>query len=276
MADLRVEELRKAIKGILKGADLDNLSTKKVRKQLEQKFDTDLSERKKEIDKLVMEMINDEEEEEEEKDEEAAADKEDRTEANSDDEAEANEDQNGAASEEESEDEVPKKKAKKSTSSSSAKPKSAKRKSAGKADDSEDPVMSSIKQMDDEDLAKKLQEEESGLRRRAARRAAPQPKPKKKEKEKDPDQKKKKNSLYSRPCQLSEELAAVVGTNEMPRSDVVKTMWSIVKERNLQDPENKQYMLCDPQMEALFGVKRLRTFAMMKYLKKHIVDTHRS
>ena len=30
---------------ILKGADLDNLSTKKVRKQLEKHFDTDLTKR---------------------------------------------------------------------------------------------------------------------------------------------------------------------------------------------------------------------------------------
>ena len=31
--------------GILKGADLDNLSTKKIRKQLEKEFDTDLTKR---------------------------------------------------------------------------------------------------------------------------------------------------------------------------------------------------------------------------------------
>lgn len=248
-----MDELKKAIKGILKGADLDSLSAKAVRRMLEKTFSADFSDRKKEIDKLVMKMITEPEEEEENE-------------------------QNGknSSDDEESEEEVPKKKQKKSSSSSSSsKPKpekgEKKRKSATKADDSEDPVMSSIKEMDDEDLAKKLQEEETGLRRRAAR--GPPPKPKK-EKEKDPD-KKKKPSLYSRPCQLSEELGAVVGASEMPRPEVVKTLWSIVKERNLQDPENKQFMLCDSQMESLFGLKRVKLFGMMKYLKKHIKDLPR-
>ncbi|XP_059176312.1 uncharacterized protein LOC131955988 [Physella acuta] len=254
MAEPSVEELKKAIKHILSGADLDSLSAKKVRKSLEEEFETDFSSRKKEIDKLVMKMKEEDDNEEDGKDEPKKK--------NSDDE---DDDENGVESDANSEDEVPKKKAKKSApTTSSAKQK--KRKSATKADDSEVPVMSSIKQMDDEDLAKKLQEEETGLRRRRA--AAPKPR---KEREKDPD-KKKKPSLYSRPCHLSDQLAAVVGKNEMPRPDVLKTLWSIVKERNLQDPNDKKYMLCDEQMEHLFGSKRIKLFAMMKYLKEHITD----
>ncbi|XP_059169308.1 uncharacterized protein LOC131951059 [Physella acuta] len=130
-----------------------------------------------------------------------------------------------------------------------------KRKSATKADDIEDPFM------DDEGFAKTFQEEEIGLR---SRRAG-------KEMEKDPDEK-KKPSLYFRPCHLSDQLAAVVGKNEMPRLEVVKTLWSIVKERNLQDPNDKKYMLCDEQMEHLFGSKRIKLFAMMDYLQEHITD----
>ncbi|KAH9489689.1 hypothetical protein Btru_037449 [Bulinus truncatus] len=236
MADPSVDELKKAVKGILKGADLDSLSTKKVRKMLEDTFKTDFSSRKKEIDKLVMKMIDDEDDEEEKE------------------KKEDSDDEHNGVEDADSDDEAPKKKAKKEPA---AKPK--KRKSATKADDSEDPVMSEIKELDDEDLAKKLQEEETGLRRRRA--AAPRPK---KEKERDPD-KKKKPSAYSRPCHLSDQLAAVVGTNEMPRAEVVKTLWSIVKERNLQDPKNKQFMLCDEQMETLFGSKRIKLFGMMNF-----------
>ncbi|CAG5120113.1 unnamed protein product [Candidula unifasciata] len=255
MAAPSSEELKKAIKDILKGADLDTLSAKKVRKLLEDKFSVDLNERKKEIDSLVMKMIEDEGD-----DDDDAGKKDSKK-------AEGN-DQNGVSeegSDVESEEEVPKKKAKKSA----APTKSKKKKSARKADDSEDPVMSSVRQMDDEDLAKKLQDEESGLRSRRA--AAPKPK---KEREKHPE-KKKKTSLYSRPCHLSEPLAAVVGSNEMPRPEVVKTLWSVVKERKLQDPANKQFMICDSQMEGLFGVKRVKLFGMMKYLKKHITDLPR-
>jgi len=248
---------------ILKGADLDNLSTKKIRKQLEKEFDTDLTKRKKEIDGLVMEMITKNEENETDEEDSNVSTKDDRTHEDSE-EVVKKENESAESSSEEIE-EVPKKKAKRSAP---AAPKSSgKRKSASKADDSEDPIMSGIVEMNDEDLAKKLQEEESGLRRRGGRRPPPPPKQKK---ERDPE--KKKNSTYSRPCVLSEALAAVLGTNEMARHDIVKNMWAIVKERNLQDPDKKQYMVCDEQLEALFGCKRLKTFSMMKYLKRHIKD----
>ncbi|CAL1542345.1 unnamed protein product [Lymnaea stagnalis] len=92
-----------------------------------------------------------------------------------------------------------------------------------------------------------------------------------KHREKKPYEK-KKTSLYSRPCHLSDLLAAVVGKSEMSRQDVLKTLWSIVKARNLQDPDDKQFMLCDAQMEALFGRKKVNLFGMMKYLKQHITD----
>merc|ERR1711874_784713 len=47
------------ILAILKGADLETLSAKKVRKQLEEKLGCDLSERKKEIDALIMANVED-------------------------------------------------------------------------------------------------------------------------------------------------------------------------------------------------------------------------
>ncbi|KAF5296642.1 hypothetical protein FQR65_LT10182 [Abscondita terminalis] len=77
---------------ILKNADLASTSAKKVRQQLEEKLDTNLLSRKKEIDTLVMEFVNskgtpkkkskkdeseeDDEENEEEEDEEAEEDEE--------------------------------------------------------------------------------------------------------------------------------------------------------------------------------------------------------
>jgi len=278
MAELKIDDIKKAIKGILKGADLDNLSTKKVRKELEEKFATDLTKRKKEIDELVMQMITENEEEEEKDDQslssrKAKEEKNERTSAGSDDDGDDDidkkEEENGA---EESEDEevVPKKKAKKSPPTKSEDKK--KKKSASRADDSEDPVMSSIGDMNDEDLAKKLQEEESmGARGRTRGSRRPPPPPKKERKKKDPSEK-RKNTGFSRPMVLSEKLAAVVGAEEMPRSDIVKALWAIVKERNLKDPKNGQYMKCDEQLADLFGRKTVRMFAMMKYLSKHIIN----
>lgn len=58
----------------------------------------------------------------------------------------------------------------------------------------------------------------------------------------------------------------------MARHEVVKKIWAIIKERNLYDPKNKQYAICDDDLMKVIGVKRFRTFGMMKYLKTHFVD----
>ncbi|KAJ9597919.1 hypothetical protein L9F63_011206, partial [Diploptera punctata] len=74
---------------------------------------------------------------------------------------------------------------------------------------------------------------------------------------------------YTRAYNLSPELAAVVGADAMARHEVVKKIWAIIKEKNLYDPKNKQFAICDDELMKVFGVKRFRTFGMMKYLKNH-------
>lgn len=71
---------------------------------------------------------------------------------------------------------------------------------------------------------------------------------------------------------LSPELAALVGQDSMARHEVVKKVWAIIKERNLYDPKNKQFAICDDALFKVIGVKRFRTFGMMKYLKDHFVS----
>jgi len=78
--------------------------------------------------------------------------------------------------------------------------------------------------------------------------------------------------VYSRECVLSEELASVMGTDKMARKDVVSRMWAIFKERSLMDPANKQYVICDQQLEQVFKTKKFKAFGMMKILKNHIKD----
>lgn len=88
------------------------------------------------------------------------------------------------------------------------------------------------------------------------------------------DSKKKKKGKatgFTRPYRLSDELAALMGKKEMPRHEVVKNVWKIIKEKNLYDPKNKQFAICDEQLEKVIGVKRFRTFGMMKYLMPHFL-----
>ena len=68
--DLTGTELKKRIAEILKDADLETTSAKKVRMQLEEDTKTDLTNRKEEIGKLIQEVIDDMEDEEDEEEEE--------------------------------------------------------------------------------------------------------------------------------------------------------------------------------------------------------------
>lgn len=81
-----------------------------------------------------------------------------------------------------------------------------------------------------------------------------------------------KVTAFTRPLTLSPALAALMGAESLPRHEVVKKVWAIIKERNLYDPKNKQYAVCDDELHKIMGVKRFRTFGMLKYLKTHFTD----
>lgn len=63
-----------------------------------------------------------------------------------------------------------------------------------------------------------------------------------------------------------------MGQESMARHEVVKKVWAIIKEKNLYDQSNKQFAICDDDLYKVMGVKRFRTFGMMKYLKTHFHD----
>jgi len=81
-----------------------------------------------------------------------------------------------------------------------------------------------------------------------------------------------KKSAFTKSFKLSDELADIVGADTMPRHEVVKKLWQVIKERKLQDPKNKQFAICDDQLLKVFGVKKFRTFGMMKHLKDHFLE----
>ena len=72
MSSLTSAELKKRIAAILKVADLETTSAKKVRTQLEEETESDLTSRKEEIGKLIQEVM-DENADDEDGDEENGA-----------------------------------------------------------------------------------------------------------------------------------------------------------------------------------------------------------
>jgi len=81
---------------------------------------------------------------------------------------------------------------------------------------------------------------------------------------------KKKSDGLSRPLTPSAELAAVTGSGQIARSDVVSKMWEYIKKNNLQNPANKREILADDKLEKIFGKKSVTMFEMNKHLSRHL------
>ena len=80
----------------------------------------------------------------------------------------------------------------------------------------------------------------------------------------------KVNPALMKPLQPSKELAAVVGSNPLPRPEVVSKVWAYIKKHDLQNPQNKREILADDKLEAVFGRKKVTMFEMNKYLAQHL------
>ncbi len=81
---------------------------------------------------------------------------------------------------------------------------------------------------------------------------------------------KKPNPALMKPLQPSTELAAVVGSSPLPRTEVVSKVWDYIKANNLQNPQNKREILADEKLEPIFGAKKVTMFEMNKHLARHL------
>jgi chromatin remodeling complex protein RSC6 len=77
--------------------------------------------------------------------------------------------------------------------------------------------------------------------------------------------KRKPNAAFMKPMTPSSSLAAVIGHNPMPRTEVTKKIWDYIKKHKLQDSSNKRMINADDKLKAVFGGKRqVSMFEMTK------------
>jgi chromatin remodeling complex protein RSC6 len=82
---------------------------------------------------------------------------------------------------------------------------------------------------------------------------------------------KKPNPALAKPLQPSNELAAVVGSAPLPRTEVVSKVWEYIKKHKLQNPQNKREIMADEKLQAVFGGKsKVSMFEMNKHLAQHL------
>ena len=81
---------------------------------------------------------------------------------------------------------------------------------------------------------------------------------------------KRVNPALMRPLQPSKELAAVVGSDPIPRPEVVSKLWAYIKKNNLQNPQNKREIIGDDKLKAVFGKDKVTMFEMNKHVARHL------
>ena len=69
----------------------------------------------------------------------------------------------------------------------------------------------------------------------------------------------------------SSELAAIVGSDPMPRSEITKRVWDYIKANGLQDQQNKRMINADDKLRVIFGGKdQVSMFEMTALVSKHL------
>ena len=83
--------------------------------------------------------------------------------------------------------------------------------------------------------------------------------------------KRKPNAAFMKAMTPSAMLAAVVGSNPMPRTEVTKKIWDYIKKNKLQDSINRRLINADEKLRAVFGGKgKVSMFEMTKLVSNHL------
>jgi len=83
--------------------------------------------------------------------------------------------------------------------------------------------------------------------------------------------KRKPNSAFMKPVQPDEKLAAVVGNDPLPRSELIKKLWAYIHKHGLQDQKKKTLINADDNLKAVFdGKSQVTMFEMTKLVSGHL------
>jgi len=66
------------------------------------------------------------------------------------------------------------------------------------------------------------------------------------------------------------QLAAVVGNDPLPRSELTKKIWDYIKSNDLQDPENRRMINADDKLRPIFGRDQVSMFEMTRLVNQHV------
>jgi chromatin remodeling complex protein RSC6 len=78
------------------------------------------------------------------------------------------------------------------------------------------------------------------------------------------------NAAFMKALTPSAALAAVIGSQPAPRTEVTKKVWEYIKKHNLQDAANKRVINADAKLKAVFSKDQVDMFEMTKLISAHL------
>ena len=80
----------------------------------------------------------------------------------------------------------------------------------------------------------------------------------------------KPNAAFMKAMTPSASLAAIVGSNPLPRTEVTKKVWDYIKKNKLQDAVNKRMINADEKLKQVLGKAKVTMFEMTKLISSHL------
>jgi chromatin remodeling complex protein RSC6 len=121
--------------------------------------------------------------------------------------------------------------------------------------------------------AKKAPAKKAAAKKAPAKKAAAKKAPAKKaaaKKAKAPAKKRVPNAAFMKPMTPSALLAAVIGGNPMPRTEVTKKVWDYIKKNGLQDSAKRTMINADAKLKEIFKKAQVSMFEMTKLINAHL------
>ncbi|MDD2846087.1 MAG: SWIB/MDM2 domain-containing protein [Rhodoferax sp.] len=85
-----------------------------------------------------------------------------------------------------------------------------------------------------------------------------------------PAKKRTPNAAFMKALTPSPALAAIVGAEPLPRTEVISKLWVYIKANNLQDAANKRMINADAKLKEVFGKPQVSMFEMAGLIGKHV------
>jgi upstream activation factor subunit UAF30 len=82
--------------------------------------------------------------------------------------------------------------------------------------------------------------------------------------------KRKPNAAFMKALTPSAALAAVVGSNPLPRTEVTKKVWDYIKKNKLQDAMNRRMINADAKLKEIFKKAQVSMFEMTKLISNNL------